>query len=197
MLAACGINLFLAAMITVAMPYLVTEVIDLETTWANRLYGFAQGMLAAGGLAGGICAGIFAKRLSIQKSGNLIVISALCLLPISASLLIVKSGMINYVILTLSCFAVMVCVSVFNVQVMSFFQTMTPAHLVGKVMALVITAAICAQPLGSALYGVLFEISKGVEWMVVLFACGVSMLAAFGVRKAFAGIVSQQEKNNL
>lgn len=186
-LAACGINLFLSAMIMVALPYLVTEVIDLESAWANRLYGFAEGILAAGGLAGGICAGIFAKRLSIQKSGNLIVISALCLLPVSASLLFVKSGMINYVVLTISCFTVMVCATVFNVQVMSFFQTVTPAHLIGKVMALVFTAATCAQPLGNALYGVLFEVSAGREWMVVLFACGVSMLAAVGIRKVFRG----------
>ena len=52
LLAVCGINLFLSAMIVVALPYLVTEVLDLETAQANRLYGFAQGALAAGGLAG-------------------------------------------------------------------------------------------------------------------------------------------------
>lgn len=33
----CGINLFLAAMIIVALPYLVTEVLDLEAAQANRL----------------------------------------------------------------------------------------------------------------------------------------------------------------
>lgn len=49
----CGINLFLSAMIVVALPYLVTEVLDLEASLANRLYGFAEGVLAAGGLAGG------------------------------------------------------------------------------------------------------------------------------------------------
>ena len=59
MLVVCGINLFLAAMILVALPYLVTEVLDLEASQANRLYGYAEGALAAGGLAGGICAGIF------------------------------------------------------------------------------------------------------------------------------------------
>lgn len=184
-LAACGINLFLTSMITVALPYLVTEVIDLETAWANRLYGFAQGILAAGGLAGGICAGIFAKRLSIQKSGRLIVVSAVCLLPVSVSLFLVKSGIINYVILTMSCFMVMVCATVFNVQVLSFFQMVTPAHLIGKVMALAFTVAMCAQPLGNALYGVLFEVCAGVEGMAVLFASVVSALIAVRIWKAF------------
>ncbi len=190
-LAACGINLFLTSMITVALPYLVTEVIDLETARANRLYGFAQGILAAGGLAGGICAGIFAKKLSIQKSGRLIVMSAVCLLPVGASLFLVKSGMINYVVLTIGCFTVMVCATVFNVQVLSFFQLLTPAHLIGKVMALIFTAAMCAQPFGNALYGVLFEICQGMEWVVVLFACVVSMLIAVGVWRIFEGVAEQ------
>ena len=39
--------------ILVALPYLVTEVLDLEAAQANRLYGFAEGALAAGGLFGG------------------------------------------------------------------------------------------------------------------------------------------------
>lgn len=192
-LAACGINLFLSAMITVALPYLITEVIDLEAAWANRLYGFAEGILAAGGLAGGICAGIFAKKLSIQRSGNLIVLSAACLLPVSASLLLVKSGMIAYVILTACCFIVMVCATIFNVQAISFFQMVTPAHLIGKIMALIMTAATCAQPLGNALYGVLFEICEGVEWVVVLFASVVSMLIAAGIWKVFRGSMGEPE----
>ena len=62
LLIVCGINLFLAAMIIVGLPYLVTEVLNIGATQANRLYGFAEGALAAGGLAGGICAGIFSNR---------------------------------------------------------------------------------------------------------------------------------------
>ncbi|MDO5540212.1 MAG: hypothetical protein Q4F83_09050 [Eubacteriales bacterium] len=42
----------MATMIIVALPYLVTEVLNLEASQANRLYGFAEGALAAGGLAG-------------------------------------------------------------------------------------------------------------------------------------------------
>lgn len=73
LLVVCGINLFLAAMIVVALPYLVTEVLNLEASRANRLYGFAEGALAAGGLFGGIGAGLFADRLKIHKSGNLVI----------------------------------------------------------------------------------------------------------------------------
>ncbi len=186
-LIACGINLFLSSMIVVALPYVVTEVIDLEAALANRLYGFAQGIMAAGGLAGGICAGIFAKRLSIQKAGNLLLLSAVCLLPASASLLFISSGIVNYIVLTVCCFVIMACATVFTVQMLSFFQMATPAHLIGKVMALILTVSMCAQPLGNALYGVLFEISEGVEWAVILFACVVSMTIAVVARKVVRG----------
>ncbi len=192
-LIACGINLFLSSMIVVALPYVVTEVIDLEAALANRLYGFAQGIMAAGGLAGGICAGIFAKRLSIQKAGNLLLLSAVCLLPASASLLFISSGIVNYIVLTVCCFVIMACATVFTVQMLSFFQMATPAHLIGRVMALILTVSMCAQPLGNALYGVLFEISEGAEWAVILFACVVSMMIAMVARKVVRGFAQDGE----
>ena len=186
-LSVCGINLFLSSMITVALPYLVTEVLALDAAQANRLYGYAEGILAAGGLAGGICAGLLAKRLSVQKAGRLIVISAGCMFPVSVSLAVFSSGMVNYVILTASCFAVMTCCTIFTVQMMTFFQTVTPPHLLGKVIAVIMTMSMCAQPVGNAMYGVLFEVSKGFEYVVVLFAGVVSLGIAVGMRGIFKG----------
>ena len=181
----CGINLFLAAMIIVALPYLVTEVLNLETSQANRLYGFAEGALAAGGLAGGIGAGIFANKLAIHKSGNLVIACAVCVFPISAALMLFSSGMINYIVITVCCFAIMVCSTIFTVQMMSFIQTETPQNLIGKVIAVILTVSMCAQPLGNAFYGVLFEICKGVEYAVVLFSGIVSLMIAISTKNIF------------
>lgn len=187
-LAVCGINLFLSSMINVGLPYLVTEVIDLDAAQANRLYGFAEGILAAGGLAGGVCAGVFAKKLSIRKSGMLIVIAAVCQFPIAVSLAVSSSGMVSYVMLTAGCFVVMTCCTVYTILMMTFYQTVTPPHLLGKVVAVIITVAMCAQPLGNAMYGVLFELCKGFEYVVVLFAGVVSLGIAVVLRGIFKGI---------
>ena len=70
LLTICGINLFLSSMIIVGLPYIITEVLDLPSALSNQLYGYASGALAAGGLCGGISAGIFAGKLSFRKSGN-------------------------------------------------------------------------------------------------------------------------------
>lgn len=173
-----GINLFLSSVINVGLPYLVTEVLPFDGAQANRLYGYAAGILAAGGLTGGICAGIFAKRLPLQKSGRLLMAPAVCLFPIAVALVFFTSGMIDYVVITVCCFAIMVFSTIFTVQMMAFFQTVTPPQLIGKVIAVVITISMCAQPLGNALYGVLFEICAGREAAVILFAGVVSLAIA-------------------
>ncbi len=191
LLVVCGINLFLSAMIIVALPYLVTEVLDFEAAQANRLYGFAQGALAAGGLAGGIGAGVFADRLAIHRSGNLLIISAACAFPMGASLVLFSSGMINYVVLTVCCFVIMVCSTIFAVQMMSFIQAETPQKFIGKVIAVILTVSMCAQPLGNALYGILFEICREHEYAVVLFSGVASLLIAFSTKNIFKNILAK------
>ncbi len=188
LLVVCGINLFLSAMIIVGMPYLVTEVLDLETHEANRLFGYAQGALAAGGLTGGICAGVFAGKLSIKKTGNLLVACAAPVFPIGLSLLFFESGMVNYLVLTGCSFLVMVCSTVFSVQMMSFIQTETPQNLLGKVIAVILTICMCAQPLGNAFYGVMFGACKGFEYVVVLFAGVVTLGIVVCARKIFENL---------
>lgn len=184
-LVTCGINLFLSSMIVVGLPYMVTEVLQLDAGQANRLYGFSQGALAAGGLAGGIGAGIFAKKLGIQKAGNLIIICAACVFPIGTALILFSSGLVNYMVMTLCCFVIMVFSTVFTVQMMSFIQEETPPNLLGKVIAVILTVSMCAQPVGNVFYGILFEVCEGWESAVFLFAGTVSMIIAAGTKNIF------------
>lgn len=181
----CGINLFLSAMLIIGMPYMITEVFDLGMLQAGKLYGFAQGAMAAGGLTGGICAGIFAGRLKIRKAGNLVITCAVSVFPMGVASLFLTSGLINYIIMTVCCFIIMVCSTMFTVQMMSFVQAETPQRLIGKVIAVILTVAMCAQPLGNAFYGVMFEICRGWEAGVILFAGGVSLLIAVGTKNVF------------
>lgn len=177
----CGINLFLSSMIIVGLPYMITEVLGLD----EALYGFAQGALAAGGLAGGVFAGIFARKLAIGKAGKLLIAGAGCMFPVGIGGYFISSAMAVYTVITVCCFLAMVFATVFSVQVMSFIQAQTPLELVGKVIALVLTVSMCAQPLGNALYGVLFEICQGQEFMVILLGGAVSLGIALGAGNLF------------
>lgn len=185
MLVVCGINLFLSAMIIVALPYLITEVLELKAGLDNQLYGFAQGALAAGGLAGGICAGVFAKKLAIKKSAVILMICGAGPFPMGIALWLSPSGIVSYGVITGCCFTIMLFSTVFTVQMMSFIQRETPQELLGKVVAVILTVSLCAQPLGNAMYGVLFEICGGFEYAVVLFSGVVSLLIAIRARSVF------------
>lgn len=184
----CGINLFLSAMIVVALPYLITEVLPFTAAQANELYGYAQGAMAAGGIMGGISAGILAKRMKVNKAGNLLVLGSVCVFPMGGALLWADSGMAVYWAITVSCFGIMWISTVFSVQMLSFVQAETPPNLIGKVMAVVMTGAMCAQPFGSALYGYLFELCAGYEAMVVLFAGIATLVIAVKARKMFLAL---------
>ncbi|MDE7245225.1 MAG: MFS transporter, partial [Oscillospiraceae bacterium] len=172
-LTVCAVNLFLSSMILVGMPYIITEVLTLEN--ANSLCGFSEGALAAGGLLGGICAGIFAGKV---KAGKLLVFCALLVFPMGAALLLSFSDPFTYCVMTACCFGLMVCSTIFSVCTMSFVQAGTPPLLTGKVIAVILMISNCAQPLGNALYGVLFEACKGYEYGVIFFAGGASLVVA-------------------
>ncbi len=193
----CGVNLFLSAMILVGLPYLVTEVMfdkaGYDSDYVNKLYGYAQGALAAGSLAGGIGAGVLVKKLKIQKTGNLLILCAAFVFPIAVSQMFSASGMVCYLVMTLCCFIIMFFSTIFTVQMMSFMQMETPQELIGKVIAVVLMFSMCAQPLGNALYGVLFDLCEGYEYVVILFAGSVSLAIAVCTKKIFEGFGERGE----
>lgn len=182
-LAICGINLFLSAMFIVGMPYIITEILEFEASRANQLFGFTQGALAAGGLAGGICAGVFSKKLKTEKAGNLMIACALCVFPMGAVLALTSSAMVNYLVITASGFVIMIFSTVFTVQMTSLVQTETPQNLIGKVIAVILTICMCAQPLGNTMYGFLFEVCQGFEFAVVLFSGFMSLVIAICINR--------------
>ncbi len=185
LLVICGINLFLSAMIIVGLPYMITEVMDFGEAQANILYGFSQGAMAAGGLTGGICGGIFAEKFSIHKVGNLLILCAACAFPMGLVFVFVSSEIFCYLIMTVSCFMMMIFSTVFGIMMLSFVQTETPGHLVGKVISVTLTVSMCAQPLGNALYGVLFEVCRGFEYGVILFSGMASLWIALKAGNIF------------
>ena len=78
-----------------------------------------------------------------------------------------------------------------SVLILSVIQQKTPNHLLGKIMAYVSTVVMCSQPLGQALYGVLFD-SFTSNVYVLLIATAV-LIAAIGLlaKKTFYSLDSK------
>ena len=153
-----GINLIFSALIIIGLPIVINEHLGFSQTVGNRLYGFAEGALAAGGLIGGVLAGVIGQKLTIQKSYTIIGICTFTLFPIGLALLLPISTMTTYVIIVVSCTAMMALSTVFSIEMITYAQQITPTHLLGKVMALLTCLVMCAHPIGQLMYGMLFEI---------------------------------------
>ena len=123
--------------------------------------GFAEGVLALGGLAGGVSVGVFAGRLRLSRAPLFLLVAALGLLPIAVVLGVPMDAMLAYGIVVAGLFASMACATMFSIQAISFVQLETPGHLVGKVIALTMSLANCAQPVGQLIYGGLFDALRG------------------------------------
>lgn len=153
-----AINLIFSSLIIIGVPIIVNETLGFSQSTGNRLYGYAQGSLAAGGLIGGMLTGVIGKKLSIQKSHILISLCTLTLLPIGLALALPIAPIVSYLIIIISCTTMMACSTVFSIEMISCAQKMTPPHLLGKVMALITCLVMCAHPIGQLLYGALFEV---------------------------------------
>ena len=169
---AAGINLTLTAFILVGTPVIVTQVLGLP----NQYMGFAEGALALGGLAGGIAVGALASRLKIERAPLLLLLATLALVPVAAVLGVPMDPLVAYGVLVASLFASMACATMFSIQAVSFVQMETPGHLVGKVIALMMSLANCAQPVGQLVYGGLFDALRADLVPVVLGTAAVSFV---------------------
>lgn len=186
----CAINLFLSSMLSVGLPYIITQRLELGGM-SSTLYGFTEGALAAGGLIGGVCAGIFAKRLRPQSTGTLLIACSVCVFPMAFSLCSFVPALCTYAVLTLFCFGISFFSTLLTVQILSYIQSETPEMLLGKVLSVVFTISMCAQPLGTALYGSLFEFCNGTESLVFLLSALLSLGTALWSRRIFRRLTPQ------
>lgn len=182
------INFSFSALIIIGIPIIITQVLGFQEQTGNTLYGYAEGALAAGGLIGGILAGTVGKRLNIKKSYKIILLCSLTLLPMGVVLMVGMNKMAAYITIVISCFVMMMLSTVFSIQMMSFVQQVTPMKLIGKVMAFVMSIALCAQPIGQAMYGILFQMLKEQIYIIFYAATLICVIIGWLSKKSFSKI---------
>lgn len=182
-LCCAGINLFLSAIMIIGLPVVVMQTLKLPAGRANELYGFLQAALAVGGLTGGMTAGVLSGKMNIQKSYRIFFASAVLLLPMGLALTRGIPPYVAYGVIVISSFVLMICSSLYTIQVMSYIQIVTPKELIGKVIAWIIGISTCAQPVGQIIYGFLFEAAKAHPDWIFYGAAFVSIGIAFFNRR--------------
>ena len=97
----------------------------------------------------------------LDRAPLFLLVAAVALLPIAVILGVSMDAFVAYGVLLASLFVAMACATMFSIQSISFVQLETPGHLVGKVIALIMSLANCAQPVGQLIYGGLFDALRG------------------------------------
>lgn len=175
------VNLILNPLILIATPVLVTQRLGFSESDANRLYGYAQGIIAAGSILGGMLAGVLAKKL--RPGAIPIIISGCALLIVLQGLsLQLSSGRIFvYLVLAVGGGLLLTLETLVTVQIMSYIQILTPKDLVGKIISCVMCVCMCTNPIGQFIYGVVFEnigefayISFYAAGLIALSVCAIS-----------------------
>lgn len=192
-----SINLLLSSLIMIGMPVIITQMLGFSTLHGNQFYGYAEGVMAAGSLAGGITAGLLSSKIKIRHSYLLLILCSATLLPIGAVLAFQSDPVLAYGTILLCCFAMLFTVSLFSIQMITYVQMITPSHLIGKIMSVVMSISMCASPLGQAAYGFLFEHFKGAIWIafpIVGLLCGG---IAITTRKAFHSLEKKPPQTDL
>ena len=62
-----------------------------------------------------------------------------------------------WLLLIIGCGLMLMLSSLFQIQIMSYVQILTPNDMIGKVISCVICVCMCANPVGGFIYGIVFE----------------------------------------
>ena len=185
-----GLNLFLSSMITIGIPVIIVE----RLSMADQLLGVTQGLLAVGGMIGGLFTVVFAKKLRPGKAWIFLLLCAFSACVMGAGMLLAEQlRFLKYLILSGTGLLVMVFSTMFSIQMLAVVQTQTPSELTGKVVACIMAFIMCAQPAGQLLYGLLFE-KISVETPFIMMGTGaVSFFIALYAKKILKELGGEED----
>ncbi len=173
-----GLNLFLSPMMTIGIPVIVVDKLHLT----DGLLGLTQGMLAVGGILGGLLTVLLDKKLTPQTAYVPLFLCTACSCLMGFGMAIGQSPTIKYVILSVTGLSVTIFTTMFSIQMLAVVQAETPQHLIGKVVACIMTFIMCVQPIGQLLYGFLFECLPS-QPVIIIGASMISLVIAVRSKK--------------
>lgn len=191
------INLFLTALVIIGLPVLVTQILNFEPETANRLYGYAEGAIAAGSLVGGMSAGLLSQKLKAKNGYKTLLFCALTLMPIGLAVFLPISDMAAYLLIMVSCFFMMILATLFSVQIVSYLQIIAPNDMIGKIISCASCIGMCATPLGQVIYGGLFDVFNEKIYIVIFVAMAITCLISLKSRKTFLELDDIMHTENL
>ena len=181
------LNFSVTSMLTVGAPYIIRILLGMS----SELYGLATGLISGAGVLGGLVAAMLSSKLKIKSLYKVLILIGLSLVPMGVGFIIGGNYFVLYALTTVCLMIGEVCACIFSVFVVSAIELKTPAHLLGKVMAFITTISICAEPLGRAVYGVLFDVFHNNVYVLLLATAIFIMVFSFTAKRPLAEMSSE------
>ena len=174
-------NLVMSAALLVGIPVMIVQILKMSDT----ALGIAQGMMGLGGISGGIIAGAFGKKIKLKDSYIMLIVCSFTTFLMGISLFSGISDIISFAVIATMSFSAMCSSTMFSVAMLTAVQQQTPPHLLGKIMALIMAVSSCSQPIGQAIYGVLFDFFSNQVHIVMIVSAVLAFMIAVFSRKIF------------
>ena len=178
------LSLLFVPIFGVAFPY----IIRIEFGASDIMFGIAQGFAALGMLAGSLLSGKVKKWLKVEYFSSWILgMSILCLFLGFAvySPLFFGSTFVPFWLFNVGMLLIMVIVAFGNIIVMANVQEQAPAHLLGKVVALVLLIANITPPIGNYLFGWAMETLAERVFILFIVVAATTFITALIGKKMF------------
>jgi MFS family permease len=114
-------TLFMGPLIIIGMPVLINQNLEM----GKELFGISQGVMAGGGLLGGLLAGVLNKKLDIRKCYLLLLSAAIGAAPMGGIFLLTVSPLVKYLVITLMGFTFMIISTSRSTRITSTCLTLT------------------------------------------------------------------------
>ena len=175
----------------VGIPVLITQNLGMDAS----MVGVSSGIMGAGGVVGGIVSGILGRKVRIQNNHWTLLIVGLCLVPMGIIFVLPVNTTIAFITITAMMFIAMGTITIFTIQILTFIQRISPPELLGKMMALIMSATVLSQPLGQWMYGFLFERLGETPWIILFPAAFLAVMFALWSGRHFKNIPLEQTVN--
>lgn len=184
-------NLVLSSVMVVGIPVMVVNILQMN----DLFLGIAQASLGLGGILGGVLGGIggiLSDKLKLRSTYIYLLLCAVAAAIMGIALFPFMLPLVGYIIICIMSIVAMAAATLFTVQLCAAIQRQTPQVLFGKIMAFVMTVSNCASPLGQALYGVLFDVSAAMPYLILFGAGVLAFMISLLSKKTFANLEAQE-----
>lgn len=186
MVLAAVINLILSPLLIVGSPIILRVTMQSSDT----MYGLGIGLISLATIIGSLMIGVFSDKIRMNILYRLIAAISLLLLPIAVSVFpfMLEFGYYPaFVLFMLGTIPISMFATIISIFILARVQRVTSNENLGKVMAIIMSVAGCAAPLGQAVYGLIFESLGNVLYLPILAVSLLMLILAFIARQIFAG----------